>query len=561
MHSNPPLPHATATTPPPAETQRHPLPHAEVTEAPHRRGASGLFVRRLAITFVLVGLLASGATAFNLFGGRGGASRSDQGHASAAEDKSHGGDGTKIVHPVKVITPRRDDGANVVFERIATIEPYYRADLRARAAGIVKSVSAEIGEFVRRNDVLVEIDVAEWEQDVAQKRASVTQREKELKVSEAKHRDAEAARGVTAATIRQKEAELQAITATRDLKKRRYDRYVELSKRGSVTGSVVEEEERDLLNSEAALLAAKANVDRAVADHAESASKLEAAAADIELRQAAIDVAKADFERAKVVANYGKVIAPFDGVIVRRNVDPGSFIQNATTGTSESLISISRIDLVTVAAQFPDNCAPYLAADVTAVIKVSDIPGLTVTTRISRFSPNIQPTDRTVRVEIDLFNGGPREFREFERLFQASDSEGSQGLDRSLKQKQKPLPAVAFEDDNRVVRSLIPGMNASIKLAIGGADKAFMVPSSVVYSRSGTKFVLVVEDGKTRQIPVQVHMNDGQKARISLIVRENSAAGTVVEKLTGLTGDERIVFSNQIQIGNDAEVRAVAAEW
>jgi len=48
------------------------------------------------------------------------------------------------------------------------------------------------------------------------------------------------------------------------------------------------------------------------------------------------------------------VRAPFDGGVVKRMVDPCSFVQNATTGASDLLISVSRVDLVTVSAKFPD---------------------------------------------------------------------------------------------------------------------------------------------------------------------------------------------------------------
>lgn len=164
---------------------------------------------------------------------------------------------------VKVVHAKPENSAEIILERMATIEPYYRADLRARASGIVNVVHYDIGDNVKRGEVLIEIDVPESEQDVAQKKALIIQRQKELKVSEARLKDAEALIGVSTAAISQREADVQGFTATRDLKKRRFDRYQDLASRGSVVGSVVEEEERDYLASEATLLAAAANVTRA----------------------------------------------------------------------------------------------------------------------------------------------------------------------------------------------------------------------------------------------------------------------------------------------------------
>lgn len=455
---------------------------------------------------------------------------------------------------VKVVRPKHEQSAEILLERMATIEPYYRADLRTRASGIVKLVHHEIGEEVTRGEVLIEIDVPESDQEVAQKQALIVQRQQELKVSESKRKDAQAVLGVTMATISQRKADVQAITATRDLKKRRFDRYQDLAARGSVVGSVVEEEERDYLASEAALLAATANVTRAQADHAESASKIETAAADVDLKEAQIEVAKTDLNRARVIADYGKVVAPFDGVVVRRNVDEGSFVQNATTGTSETLISVSRIDLLTVVAQFPDNAAPYITQGTPASIQISDYSGGAISTKVTRISPTIQNSDRTMRVEVDLFNGGPEEHDRIVQLSQTGK------IDRMLKGKSNTFPDPAFATNN-VTKRLLPGMNCSIRLAIGGAGTSYILPSTAVFSKSGAKYILVVANGKTQSLPVRVQLNDGQRVRIAIVTRKISLDGTAQEELVGLRGDEDVVATNQLQVGDDVQVRISPTDW
>jgi hypothetical protein len=187
----------------------------------------------------------------------------------------------------KVIAPRRAASVPITMEQLANVEPYYRADLRARASGIVRQVNRDIGEKVKAGDVLIEIDVPDAEQDVARGGAMVLQRRQELKVSEANLKDAQALRDVSAATIKQRAADVDAATATSDFRKRKFERLKELAAKGTVVGSVVGEEEREYLASAAAVLSAKANVERARADFAESESKVEAAGADIELKKSA----------------------------------------------------------------------------------------------------------------------------------------------------------------------------------------------------------------------------------------------------------------------------------
>jgi multidrug resistance efflux pump len=450
----------------------------------------------------------------------------------------------------KVIRPKAAASVPITVDQLAVVEPYYRADLRARASGLVKAVRFDIGSRVKQGDVLVEIDVPELVQDVGRAEAAVAQREKELKVSEAKLKDAKAAVKVAAATVKQREADVQGSKATRDLKKGRFERFAALAQKNDVVGSVVEDEKRDYLSSEAAVTSAEANVERARADYSESESKVEGAAADIELKKALIDGAAKDLDKARAVAAYATVVAPFDGVVVRRTVDPGSFVQNATTGSSEALVSLARVDLVTVAARFPDAYASLVSADTPAEVQVDGLPGVTIPATVTRFAPSVQNADRTMRVEVDLFNGDDADYQ---RLTAA-------GRVSNPKDATDPLPARAFAPGHSTGR-LIPGMTGTLRLRVGGYGQSFVLPATAVYSRSGTSYVLLVEDGKTKQVPVRVQVNDGKTVRVALMTKQPTADGGTREVLTELTGGEQVVAARQLELGDGASVTVAPSEW
>lgn len=449
---------------------------------------------------------------------------------------------------VKVVRPILESSVPITTESLATVEPYYRTDLRARASGNVKAVHGDIGDKVSAGEVLVEIDVPESEQEVAQKKAMVTQREQELSVSEAKLSDAKAARDVSAATIKQREAEVQAMIATRDLKKRVFERYKTLARNGTVVGSLEEEQEKDYLASEAAVTAANANLDRARADYAESDSKIKGAAADIKLKQAQIEVALRDVDRAMAVADYGKVLAPFDGVIVRRQVDPGSFVQNATTGASETLVSVSRVDLVTVVAKFTDDAAPYISKDSPCTIQIDDLPGVTIDCKVTRFSPSIQDADRTVRVEVDLFNGDAADYERVQEMYRSGEK------NHLLKGVNDPIPERAFRETSSKGLQLLPGMTGIMKVSIGGFGKSYLLPSSCIYARSGATYILIVDNDKAKQLPVRVQLNDGKMARVSIVTTRQTNNGATREVLSDLTGTENVVVARQLEIADGETV-------
>jgi len=475
-------------------------------------------------------------------------------HASTA----NAGVGTpsgEAIPTVKVVKPKRESSVAITVDQIATVEPFFQADLRARASGTVKSVLRDIGDKVKKGEVLVVIDVPESEQDVFRMDAMILQRQQELRVSDAKLKDAKAAKDVSAATIKQRLAEVEGATATRDLKKRKYARFQDLAAKGSVVGSVVEEEERDYLSSEAVVTSTKANVERARADYAESESKIEAAAADIDLKKAQVEVARKDLDRAKAVADYAKIVAPFDGVVVRRTVDPGSFVQNATTGTSEALISVAKVDVVSVTAKFPDAIAPSVDLNTPAIVTIDDLPGVSIAAAVTRFAPTVQNADRTMRVEIDLFNGDDEEFRHLAECIKKG------GPDRQAKGANQAMPVRAFAPDGAKSRKLLPGMTGTIKLTIGGFGDSHVLPSTAVYSRSGTSYILLVQDGKTKQVPVRVQVTDGKTVRLAVIEKRKGADGGSRDFLTELTGREEVVVARQLEIGDGANVKPAPSDW
>ena len=65
-----------------------------------------------------------------------------------ADDDEAGGQPIDI--PVKTIHPKRDPSFIISVQELASVEPYYRADLRARVAGPIKFITKDIGGRVTK---------------------------------------------------------------------------------------------------------------------------------------------------------------------------------------------------------------------------------------------------------------------------------------------------------------------------------------------------------------------------------------------------------------------------
>lgn len=540
------------------------------TTAPHPRHhvKSGTKRRWIVGTLVAIALIGAGVTMAMLNGLL-------PNGVVAGDPNASGHEPTTPRQPVsvRVVHPKRDPSVQVTMEQLATVEAYFRADLRARASGLVKLVTKDIGDRVRQGDLLVVIDVPEYAQEISQKEAGVAQRLQEVRVARAQFRDADAKRDVAKTIVRQRQAEVGAAEATAEFRRKRLDRFKILASRQTIGPDVLEEQEKEVKAGDAAVLAAQVAVERAQADLREADARIEAAQADIELKSAIVEVARRDLERAFAIADYARVTAPFDGVIVRRTVDPGSFVQNATTGQSEALISVARTDMVTIAARFPDAAAPFVNPDTEAEIVMNSLPGVTLRGPVTRFAPSVQNNDRTMRVEMDVFTGSESEYRALmSRIVSANLSPlgggclwgvlaSRIGSARALAGMHKgDSDLLAARTAGSTAGRLLPGMSANMKLFLKRFSGGFVVPSNAIYSRSGKPYVLLVENGKTKQYPVQVQLNDQRIAKILIEKSVVDSAGSH-EVATELTGQEEIVVAKQLEIGDGQSVRAAISQW
>lgn len=502
-------------------------------------------------------------------------------HVVAGDRKASGfSDGSTTPHPVpvRVVHPKLDPSVQVTIEQLASVEAFFRADLRARASGIVKLVTKDIGDRVKQGDLLVVIDVPEFGQDIAQKEAVVAQRQQEVRVARAQWADALAKRDVAKAAIRQRQAEVAAAEATAEFRRKRYDRLRSLAARDTIGPDVIEEQEKELKSAEAAVEGARVAVERASADLKEADARIDGALADIDLKTVIVDVALRDLERARAIAEYARITSPFDGVVVRRTVDPGSFVQNATTGTSEALISVARTDMVTIAARFTDAAAPFISDSTNAEITMNNLPGMTVRGRVTRFAPSVQNSDRTMRVEVDLFTGTEQEYRALVSRVIAADLaplsatvplsyfaayiSANRALSGLHKGDSDLLTAqtVASLGGNWTGK-LLPGMTGNMKLFLRQFQGGYVLPSAAVYSRSGRPYVLLVEDGVTRQYPVQVQVNDQRMAKVMLVRQSKDANGIAHDDPVELTGKEEVVVARQMEVGDGQPVKPALSNW
>ncbi|HET6219841.1 MAG TPA: efflux RND transporter periplasmic adaptor subunit [Acidobacteriaceae bacterium] len=116
----------------------------------------------------------------------------------------------------------------------------------------------------------------------------------------------------------------------------------------------------------------------------------------------AVKSAQANVQRLEELQSFEKIYAPFNGVITARNVDVGQLI-NAGSGTTQ-LFRISAINVLRVYVNVPQIYSQTAVPGTTAQITFSEFPGQSFTGKLVRTARAIDPTSRTLLVEIDLDN-------------------------------------------------------------------------------------------------------------------------------------------------------------
>src|SRR5207302_767722 len=143
----------------------------------------------------------------------------------------------------------------------------------------------------------------------------------------------EAAIRQAASEIKQAEAAALRTQAELERAKSQYERMARVGRSGVLDKEQVEETHFGFAAAQAALTKAQADVD---------------------VTQARLKVSEADRDHVLTLLQYTKIKAPYDGVVTRRSVNTGDFVQPPTAGKGESLFIVERIKPVRVFINVPE---------------------------------------------------------------------------------------------------------------------------------------------------------------------------------------------------------------
>jgi RND family efflux transporter MFP subunit len=273
-------------------------------------------------------------------------------------------DGARSATPVLVTrAARRDLNRTIVLT--GELTPFQEVEVMAKVAGYIRRLYVDIGDRVRKGQVLAVIEIPEMADDLAQEQAAVERNRAELKRAEEDLGRAEAAHQLAHVT---------------------YSRLASIFK-------------------EQPGLVAQQEVDDAQARDRVAEAQVAAARSTLASAEEQVKMAEARLSKLHTLMQYTRVVAPFDGVVSRRYANDGAMIQAGVASSTQAMpvIRLSQNSLLRVVFPVPESAAGLVHAGDTVEVRVPSL-GRSFPGKVARTADRIDTSTRTMRTEVDVPN-------------------------------------------------------------------------------------------------------------------------------------------------------------
>jgi len=300
----------------------------------------------------------------------------------------------------------------------AHVAAYEQTDLYSKVAGYLESFGqvqhtagtlrpVDIGDAVARGQVLAVIAVPEMEQERLQNEALVEQAQAEVAQAAAAVRAAEATIEARQAKVEEVRSQVARYDAELAYRKAEHERISRLVSERAVQQGLEDEKLNQFRAAEAAKRAAEASLMTADAEVRVEKAALVKAQADLVSAEARLKVARSNLQHTVILLEYANIKAPYDGIVVRRTCERGTFVQSAASGKPEPLFTVARVDRLRIVSDVPESEAGLVTVGQPALFHTgrSRVPPLWG--RITRLAGALDSATRTMRVEVELDEPGP----------------------------------------------------------------------------------------------------------------------------------------------------------
>ena len=226
--------------------------------------------------------------------------------------------------------------------------------------------------------------------------------------------------------------------------------------------------------------------------------------------QANLAAADANVRRLEQLEGFKEVYAPFDGVLTRRNVDPGALINAGAGAAGRELFDLARVDPLRVFTSVPQAYAPYIKVGAKTAVTLQEFPGQEFVATIARTAESIDPTTRTLLTEVDVPNKDGR-------LLPGSFGEVHFKVGNNVNKVTVPVNAMLFRAQNAQVAVI--GQDNKVQLRAINIGRDYGTTLEILGGVAASDRIVVnppdsLEDGQQVNV-AQAQQNQGAQGQPS----------------------------------------------
>lgn len=371
------------------------------------------------------------------------------------------------------------------FEATGSLASDAQTDVAPSVGGKIVAVNFDLGSYVNKGEVLIQIDdsdarirLEQSQAQVAQAQSNVNQAKAQVEAARANVRQTQSRLGLTEGSAFDIEtfSQVRSAKAQLDLAEKELGRAERLLETGDIARTIYDQRKAQRDQLRAQLDEARSTAAVAVSAIRTAQAQVETALAAVRTAQSAAEAAQTQTETAKKAIADAVVYAPLSGYVSERIADVGEF-----AATNSKIATILRTSVLRLRIDVPEQSIGKVANGQAVSVQTSAYPDRNFNGTITRISPNLNAASRTLTVEAEVENTG--------------------GL-------------------------LKPGQFATVRIAQGRAEPTVMVPVAAVKTEGETNKVFVVKEGRAQERIVKLGVLENDLIEVKQNVAENEPVAT-----------------------------------
>ncbi len=371
------------------------------------------------------------------------------------------------------------------FEATGTLASEAQTDVAPTVGGKIVQVNFDIGSYVQKGAVLVQLDDRDARIRLAQSNAQVEQANTQVRQAQANVDQAIANLRQTQARLNVKDGEsfdietfsqVRSVNAQLELAEKELQRAIRLLETGDIARTMYDQRksQRDALLGQLAEARSNAAVAVKAIDTARAA--VDTVRTTVGNARAAVVTAQTQTETARKAITDAVILAPISGYIAERVADIGEFVS-----TTQKVATIVRTSVLRLKIDVPEQSIGKIVVGQSVSAQVSAFPDRSFAGTVARISPSVNATSRVLTVEAEIEN---------------------------------------------VNGTLKPGQFATVRVTQSKPAPAVMVPASAIRTEGDNSKVFVIKDGVAEERQVQIGLLENDVIEIKQGVQEGETVAT-----------------------------------